>query len=491
MQFRFTLAATTVMLALLIGCPLPACAAEPDTAERPAPEATSDLVRANVAALQERALAGDTAYEIVASLTTEVGPRFAGTDGDKAAVAWAMRTLKDLGFENVRTEPVKVPHWERGTLRTAVIAPYPQELVAVSLGGSVGTPEGGITAPLLQVNSLDELKAMPASKVRGRIVYINSRMEKTADASGYGPAVQKRVHGASEAAKLGAVALVIRSVGTDNNRIGHTGTLRYADDVRKIPAVALSNPDADLLDRQVETGRDVTFHIESTARHLPDEMSANVIGEIPGRGAADEIVLLGAHLDSWDVGTGAVDDGAGVAIVTEAARLIGELKTPPRRTLRVVLYANEEFGLSGGKAYASRHADELDSHVIAMEADLGDGQVLRFGGNVAEENLPALATVHALLEEGLGEHGDIEWGGLGGYGGADIGPIQALGVPVYSIRQDATKYFDLHHTDNDTLDKIDPFTLNHNVAVYATAAYVAAMREGDFGRLPVEGEDEE
>ena len=469
----------------------PAALAAEEAAERPASEPVTELVAGNVAALQQRAMEGDTAYETLASLTTEVGPRFAGTAGDKAAVAWALRRLKDLGFENVRAEAVEVPHWERGELAAAIVEPYPQELVAASLGGSVGTADGGITAPLLQVDTLEQLKEMPASRVRGKIVYINSAMERHADASGYGPAVQKRVYGASEAAKRGAVALVIRSVGTDNNRIAHTGTLRYADGVRRIPAIALSNPDADLLDRQLATGRDVSFHIESTARHLPNEMSANVIGEIPGRGNADEIVLLAAHLDSWDVGTGAVDDGAGVAIVTEAARLIGELRTPPRRTLRVVLYANEEFGLSGGKAYAARHADELERHVIAMEADLGDGQVIRFGGNVAKEQLDAVSTVHELLQEGLAEHGEITWGGMGGYGGADIGPIQALGVPVYSIRQDATKYFDLHHTDNDTLDKIDRRTLNHNVAVYATAAYVAAMRDEDFGRLEITEEDED
>lgn len=465
--------------------PVPAAfAAEENTADdRPAAEPVSDLVRANVAALQERAIEGTSAYDMLASLTTEVGPRFAGTPGDKAAVAWALRTLRDLGFENVRAEPVEVPHWERGELTAAIVEPFPQELRAISLGGSIGTAESGITAPIIAVDSLDELKAMNPSSVRGRVVYIGSRMERHADASGYGPAVQKRVNGASAAAKLGAVALVIRSVGTDSNRIAHTGTLRYADGVKKIPAIALSNPDADLLERQIDTGREVSFHIHSTARNLPNEMSANVIGEIPGRGKADEIVLLGAHLDSWDVGTGAVDDGAGVAIVTEAARLIGELRTPPQRTLRVVLYANEEFGLSGGTAYAKRHADTLDRHIIAMEADLGDGQVLRFGGNIAEDHEPALRTIHELLENGLGDQGDIEYGGVGGFGGADISKIRELGVPVFSIRQDATKYFDLHHTDNDTLDKIDKRTLNHNVAVYATAAYVAAMREGNFGRL--------
>lgn len=465
-------------------------AAEPATAERPEPEPVSELVTANVAALQQRAIEGDNAYAILSSLTTEVGPRPAGSAGDKAAVAWALNKLKQLGFSNVRAEPVEVPHWDRGELEARIVSPFPQELVATSLGGSIGTPEGGITAPLLAVDDMDQLQAMNPSRVRGRIVYIGERMERTRDGSGYGVAVRKRTEGAAEAAKLGAVALVIRSVGTDSNRIAHTGMLKYEDGVKKIPAIALSNPDADLLERQLQTGRDLRFHLESSARMLPDEMSANVIGEVPGSSAADEIVLLGAHLDSWDAGTGAVDDGSGIAIVTEAARLIGQLRTPPRRTLRVVLYANEEFGLGGAEAYAERHADELDRHVIAMEADFGDGRVYSFGGNVAAEQLDAVASVHALLQAGLADQGEIAWAGLGGSGGADISVLRKLGLPVFSIRQDGSRYFDLHHTDNDTLDKVDPATLNQNVAVYATAAYVAAMREEDFGRIEPEPEEE-
>lgn len=472
--------------ALLLGAALalPAAAsekpAEPAGATLPEPAPISELVRENVAALQRRAADDPRAFELVASLTTEVGPRLAGTSGDRAAVAWALTKLRELGFENVHAESVEVPHWERGELDAEILEPFPQALSAVSLGGSIGTPSEGISAPLITVSDLDELAALSAGEVRGRIVYINGEMERHRDGSGYGQAVGKRARGAIEAAKLGAVGVVIRSVGTDGNRIAHTGMMRYEDGVRRIPAIAISNPDADLLDRQVASGREVIFRMQSSARYLPNEMSANVVGEIPGREKPEEIVLLGAHLDSWDVGTGAHDDAAGVGIVTAAARLIGDLRTPPQRTVRVVLFANEEFGLSGAKAYAVQHADELDRHVLAMEADFGAGRVWQFSSRVADKGLPLISRIHALIEP-LG----IEWSGNKAYGGADIGPIRELGVPVVQPGQDGTLYFDVHHTDNDTLDKIDPIQLNQNVAVYATAAYVAAMADGDFGRLPV------
>ncbi|HEX6929595.1 MAG TPA: M28 family peptidase, partial [Gammaproteobacteria bacterium] len=259
------------------------------------------------------------------------------------------------------------------------------------------------------------------------------------------------------------------------------GAMKYEDGVRRIPAIALSNPDADLLDRQLASGREVIFRMTSTSRYLPNEISANVIGEIPGREKPEEIVLLAAHLDSWDNGTGAHDDAAGVAIITAAARLIGDLRRPPQRTIRVVLYANEEFGLSGGDAYAVAHAKELDRHVLAMEADFGAGRVWQFSSRVPEDRLPQVAAIFELIKPL-----DIQWSGNDAYGGADIGPIRKLGVPVVQPGQDGTAYFDVHHTANDTLDKIDPVQLNQNVAVYATAAYVASMLDGDFGRLPVE-----
>lgn len=465
--------------ACLFAATLTASAAPASPPILPLPDAIVD----RATELRDNAVTQNRAYTIVESLTTEVGPRFAGSAGDRAAVAWALNKLKELGLRNVRAETVTVPQWVRGDISVAVIAPFPQQLAALALGGSIGTPEDGIEAPVVAAADIEQLKNLKPGDVQGKIVYFNGRMKRTRDGTGYGKAVRKRGYGAIEAAKLGAVGVLIRSAGTDNNRLPHTGAMRYEEGVRRIPAAALTNPDADLLDGQLATGRAVSVHMKLTSRYLPDATSANVIGEITGR--TDEIVLLGAHLDSWDVGTGAHDDGAGVAIVTEAARLIGALREKPRRTLRVVLYANEEFGLSGAKAYAEMHAGELNKHVVAMEADFGAGRVWEFNSRVAPDALPLVRAIHQLLAPL-----DIAYGNNEGYGGADIGPLRNLGVPVLEPRQDGTLYFDLHHTDNDTLDKIDPEQLSQNVAVYTVAAYVAANVERDFGRLPV-AEDEE
>lgn len=442
-----------------------------------------DLKR-EAAELRDAALEENRAYEILSSLTTEVGHRFAGSPGDRAAVAWALDKLRELGFRNVRAEAVKVPHWVRGEISVQITGPWPQPLDALALGGSIGTPEHGLEAPVIGVQSLAELEQLDPEEVRGKIVYIGGRMPRTRDGSGYSEAGPKRWYGAIPAARKGAVALLIRSVGTDNNPTPHTGSTRYAEDVRRIPAAALANPDADLLERQLASGRPVTVKMHLSARYLPDAVSANVIGEIPGE--REEIVLLAAHLDSWDVGTGAHDDGAGVAIVTEAARLIREHTGTPRRTLRVVLYANEEFGLSGAKAYAEKHAAEIGKHTLAMEADLGGFRVWAFGSRLPENRVPVAKAVAELLVP-LG----VAWDGNQSYGGADIGPLMKRGVPVFGPRQDATRYFDLHHTANDTLDKVDPDQLSQNVAVYAVAAYVAANLDLDFGRIEMpEVEDE-
>ncbi|HWP94485.1 MAG TPA: M20/M25/M40 family metallo-hydrolase [Gammaproteobacteria bacterium] len=471
--------ALTIVHGAAVAAAFLACTA---TATEPPPPVTlpAPLVR-EAMRLREAALADNRAWDIVASLTTRVGPRLAGTSGDRAAVAWALQTLQELGFRNVRAEPVTVPHWERGELEVAIVTPWPQPLVAASLGGSIGTPEEGIEAPVVAVTTLDSLAKLPEEAVRGRIVYFGNRMQRARDGTGYEAAVKIRTQGAAEAAARGAVAVLIRSVGTDNNRLPHTGTTRYAENGRKIPAVALSNPDADLLEAQLASGKPVMVRLRSTARYLPDEQSANVIGEIPGRERPEEIVLLAAHLDSWDLGTGALDDGAGVAIVTEAARLIAASGLKPRRTIRVVLYANEEFGLSGAKAYAAAHAAELPRHVVALEADLGADRVWRFDTRVADSALPITEALHALLAP-LG----IERGSNTADGGSDIGPLLRHGVPVFSLQHDASRYFDLHHTANDTLDKIDRVALSQSVAAYAVAAYVAATIEEDFGRLPAE-----
>lgn len=421
------------------------------------------------------------AFEHVSSLVTEVGPRSAGSAGDAAAVRWAMNKLASLGFSNVRSQDVLVPHWIRGTAQVQIVAPFPQTLVAVSIGGSVGTAEEGIEANVLAVASLDALAALPANIVNGKIVFIDERMTRTRDASGYGATVSNRTQGASVASNLGAAALVIRSIGTSNHRVAHTGSIAYRTDAPRIPAFSISNPDADVLARQLKSGKPVRMRLHSTAREMPPAWSANVIGEIPGRGRANEIVLLGAHLDSWDLGHGAIDDGAGVAIVTEAARLIGKLDRPPARTLRVVLFANEEFGLSGAKEYARLAGDEIGRHVLAVEADLGAGPVWRLQSSVAAEALPAMGEMHRVLAPL-----QVEAGENNAQGGSDLRPLRDAGVPILDLTLDATHYFDVHHTINDTLAQIDPKVLDQSVAAFAVAAYLAATKEGDFGRRPAE-----
>jgi carboxypeptidase Q len=431
-------------------------------------------------ALRERALVDDTAYELTRSLTTEVGPRLAGSSGDSRAVTWSVAKLKALGFSNVRAEPVIVPRWIRGEARAEIVSPWPQPLAVAALGGSVGTPPEGIEAEIVPVASLDELKAQPRERVDGRIVFFTARMLRSRDGHGYAQTVPPRGSGAAEAAKLGAVAMVMRSPGTSTSRTPHTGAQRYSSGVPPIPAFALSNPDADLVEQQLASGRPVRLRLASTSYWDGEAQSANVIGEIPGRGLPEEIIVLGAHLDSWDLGTGAHDDATGVGIVAAAAKLIAATKPGPQRTIRVVLFANEEFGLNGAKAYAANHGDAIDRHVLGLESDLGAFRPYGLRARVAPDKLALVRSMQSLLEP-LG----IAWLGTEANGGADIGQLRVLGMPVIDIVTDAEPYFDVHHTANDTFDKIDPELMRRNVAAYAVIAYLAAQAEGGFGSLPV------
>ena len=454
----------------LLAVPVPALAAEP----------LGDAALAEARTLRDRALTDDTAYELVRSLTTEVGPRLAGSPGDARAVAWALAMLERLGFSNVRAEPVGVPRWIRGEARAEITAPWPQPLVVAALGGSIATPADGIEAEVVRVASLENLKSQPRERIEGRIVYFDARMERSRDGSGYSRTVPPRSSGAAEAAGLGAVAMVMRPAGTSPSRTPHTGAQRWSAGIPPIPAFALSNPDADLLDEQLASGRPVRLRLASTARWDGEAQSANVIGEIPGRTHRNEIVLLGAHLDSWDLGTGAHDDATGVGIVTAAARLIASSARRPQRTIRVVLFANEEFGLSGAKAYAEAYGDVIGTHVLGLESDLGAFRPYGFQARVAPDRLPVARAIHSVLEP-LG----IAWLGTEASGGADVGQLRRLGVPVMDLETDAAPYFDLHHTANDTFDKVDPGLLRLNVAAVTAIAYLAAEAEGGFGRLPV------
>lgn len=444
---------------------------------RPAPFTAAQMEAAR--ALRERALTDDTAYELLRGLTSQVGPRLAGSPGDAAAVAWALARLRERGFQNVHAEPVKVPHWIRGECEVALVAPWPQRLVATALGGSVATPPEGLEAEVVPVTNLDELGQGDTTRFAGRIVFFSGRMDRARDGSGYGRAVVVRGRGADEAAKRGAIAVVIRSIGTDHDRIAHTGGMRYESADHRIPALAISNPDADLLLDQLSTGATVRMRLRNTSSWADSTMSANVIGEIPGRERPREVVVLGAHLDSWDLGTGAHDDGAGVCIMTAAADLIGRAPVRPRRTIRVVLFANEEFGLSGARAYARDHAAEAAQHVLGMESDLGAFEPIGLRSRVTPEYRPAIAAMHSVLAP-LG----VEYRGNDATGDADVGQLVPLGIPVCDLDTDASRYFDLHHTPNDTFDKVDPLLVRRNVACYAVLAYLAADLPGGLGRAP-------
>ena len=464
----------SVALCRLLGPGLAGLAAAEDAGLAPA-----ELARA--AELRDAAMAGSGAFDLLRSLTVEAAPRFAGTPGDRAGVEWGLAAMRRLGFDNVRAEPVTVPRWVRGEEAGWILDPSLRPVVLAALGGSVGTAEPDLTAEVVPVVDLDELATLPDEAVAGKIVFFTRRMERTREGSGYRPTVRARGAGPSAAAAKGAVGMLMRSAGTSSNRIAHTGATRYQEDVAKIPAAALSHPDADVLEARLARGEPVRFRLRLGARRLGDAQSANVVGEIPGRERPEEIVLLACHLDSWDTGEGAQDDGAGCAIVLEAARRIGELAERPRRTIRVVLFANEEFGLSGGRAYAEAHAGQVARHVLGAESDLGSGRVWQLNSRVPPAALPLVDAIAKVLEPLGVERGDNE-----AWGGADLRPLRTAGMPVLALRQDATRYFDIHHTVNDTLAQVDRRDLDQNVAAYVAAAYLAAETSVEFGPLPAE-----
>jgi hypothetical protein len=471
---RAVAVAAAVAVALAAGTAAVLFAARPRAASRAA-ERPSDPV---VASLREQALQSELAWQLVSALTTEVGPRFAGSDGDRRGVEWALQAMKRLGFENVRSEPVTVPRWVRGEESGEILAPFPQQVVLAALGGSVGTPEEGITGEVVAFPTLEALQAAPAEQVRGRIVFLDRRMERTRNERGYAEAVGIRGSGPAEGGRKGALAVLIRSVATGTHRFPHTGTTRYGD-APKVPAAALAVPDADVLAAQVASGRPVRFRLRLTSRALGEAPSANVIGELRGATRPDEIVLLGAHLDSWDLGTGAIDDGAGCAIVMAAAKLVAGLPRRPARTIRVVLYANEEFGLSGARAYAVEHQDELSRHVLAFEADLGAGRVWGMRALAAPTGRAFLREVARDLAP-LG----VEWQEQEAFGGADLSVLEPAHVPLADLAHDASTYFDYHHTADDTLDKIDPEDLAQAVAAYAVTAWRVADSDVVMGPAP-------
>jgi carboxypeptidase Q len=430
-----------------------------------------------IAQLEDTSRTPTRAKEIVRSIVDEVGARIAGSPSDRLAVAWGVRTMKAHGLTNVHTEKVMVKHWERGAESATLLVDPPRSLAITALGGSDATPSRGIDADVVEVHSMAELTKLDKSAAAGKIVFLDQPTERTHDGSGYGKAVGGRVRGARAAQGLGAVAFVVRSIGTDDGRLPHTGA--KSKDDKGIPAGAISNPDADLLHRILEEKKGARLHLVLTPKWLPDVESANVVGDVVGRDRPQEIVLLGAHLDSWDLGQGAIDDGAGDAIVVDAAERIAALAKPPRRTVRVVLFANEEHGRDGGDAYAKAHVGEIAQHVAALEADLGADRAYAARYRGAPEARPRFAAMADLLKP-LGVETDM----ARAWGGSDIEPLGALGVPLVDIAQDASRYFDWHHTANDTLDKVDAAQIEQVAAAFSALAYLLADSDGDLGRVP-------
>lgn len=437
-------------------------AAEVAVADAGAEAGKTDAVAAS---LRDRALADDTAYGLLASLTTEVGARPAGSPADAKAVAWAVERFKALGYDRVTTEPVSFAAWRRIAESASVTAPVPHRLAVTALGGSVGTG-GSLDAEVIALPDLAALRDVPNGAVRGKIVLLTQRMERRPDGSGYAGVLPMRSDAASVAAGKGAAALLIRSLGTDDNRLPHTGSVIY-ETGKAIPAAAVSGPDADLLERLLAGAQPVRIALDIQTEAKEQATSFNVIGEITGRDAGGGVVMLGAHLDSWDLGTGAVDDGFGVTLTMAAGALIKRLGVAPQRTVRVVLFANEENGFDGAKVYANRDAADLAGHRVVLESDWGAGRIYALRHVSAD---PALSDRLAKLLRPLG----IALDGASGIPGPDVGFLARKCVPWAQFAQDATGLFDHHHSANDTLDKVDPAALRQNVAAYAAFAWVLA-----------------
>jgi carboxypeptidase Q len=464
----------------------PAITARPNGSPSPTPPVFSLQTLSELKQLQKAALESDYAYRQVAHLADNIGPRLSGSAQAAKAVDYVASELKALGC-NVQLEKVMVPHWVRGEETAALIqfsgqAPNTtQKIVLCALGGSVATPSKGIEAEVIVVKNFDELKSMPREKVAGKIVLFNYPFDKQMAAEGrsfqaYGEAVDYRSHGPSAAARQAAVACLIRSVGSADYRLPHTGLTDYAADAPKIPAGAVTAEDADLIANLVLQGP-VKMRLILTSQTLPDVESANVIGDIKGVEHPEQVVIVSGHLDSWDLGTGAIDDGAGVAVSMEAANLIQKLALKPKRTIRIIAWMNEENGEAGSKQYAKDHEKDLPNHFAAMETDGGAGHPIGVNIKAKPEVKKMFAPVANILQEPGASILDLVE-----HCGADIEPLEKAGVPAFSPIQDNRFYFHYHHTAADTLDKIVPKELAENSAVVAVVAYALANMERPLPR---------
>jgi hypothetical protein len=451
-----------LLLALLVPASFPLAA------QTPPPPPPPVIVPQQVAQLRDAALDDDYAWDITEGLTTEVGQRLAATEAEARARAWAVRKLRSMGFANVRVEPFEMPMWVRGAEGAEILSPFPQKMVVTALGNSPTTGPAGITGQIVAFNSVDELRVAPDSAVRGKIVFIDHRMSPTQDGSGYGQFGAPRRQGPTIASLKGAAAIVVRSIGTDRHRNPHTGGTSFADGAKPIPAGALSIPDAEQMVRILKRGQPVTMHLTLVSSNTPGAQSGNVIAEVPGRDPSLPPILVAGHLDSWDLGTGAIDDASGVAIAAAAAKHIMDAGRP-LRTIRVVWFGAEEPGLFGGFDYRKRHGKE--PHYALAESDFGADRIWRVTSKLGEARRGEARMIGAALAP-LG----IVTGSFEEAEGSDIGPMLQDGLPGVGLSQDGTRYFDLHHTPDDTLDKVDPGALRQNVAAWT--AMLAVLSGG-------------
>jgi len=433
----------------------------------------ADQIAAGAAGLAKRGAGGSGAYDMLESLTTEIGPRPAGSPAAERAKDWALARLSAMGFQNVHAEPYTIWAWFKGTEMAEVVAPFPQPLIITGLGGSVATPPPGVQGDVVLFDTWEHLLAAKPGSLTGKIAVLTERMGKLDSPTGYGMANRWRRKGASEAARRGAIGFLIRSLATNDVRDPHSGALNYDDDAPKIPAAALSGPDADQLERMAKRNVPIRLKFTLIPMYLPQAKAWNVVGEIPGTSLPDQVVLVSGHLDSWGLGTGAIDDGAGVAIVSTAAQLAAVLK--PARTIRVVLWGAEETNQAGPE-YLKAHAAEVGNIVLAGESDFGADRVVTFQAPKGSADLEPIKAAAAAMAQ-LGVAFDPK---PSSNGGDDIVPLYQAGVPVVSLRQDGTHYFDIHHSMNDTLDKVDPKALDQAVGAWAALIYTAADTQADF-----------
>lgn len=428
-------------------------------------------VEADIRMLIEAAMADSSAFERMAYMSDTFGPRFSGSKALEESIDWILEEMQSDGLQNVRGEEVMVPHWVRGEESLKLLSPRSADLQILGLGGSVGTPPEGIEADVIVVKSFDELEQRSA-EVAGKIVLFNAAFTT------YGGTVPYRVVGANRAAEHGAVASLVRSVGPVSLYTPHTGVMRYDEGARQIPHAAVTVEDAIMMQRMQDRGQAVRVNLFMGAQTLPDAKSRNVIAEIVGSEFPEEVVVMGGHIDSWDVGQGAMDDAGGCVAAWHALMLMRKLGLQPRRTIRVVLWTNEENGLRGANAYRDAHMDELDDHVLAIESDSGVFKPEGFGFGGSDEAFEILSALGRYLEPV--EAGKIFRGG----GGADISPLMRLGVPGMGLRVDGSKYFWYHHTSADTIDKLDPREMNLCVAALAVMSYAVANLDEPLPRRP-------